>query len=92
MPENLPSVPPTTTWPQVAGMFVREMPYLSMTIGGAVVAIVLVMKGGASSLEELGAVVAPAIIAALARSKPTDGPHMGALALIAGFVGRRFFG
>lgn len=91
MSDNTPSIPPTTTWPQVAGMFVRELPYLSMTVGGAVVAIVLVLKGNASSLEELGAVVGPAIIAALARSKPTDGSlHVGLLAIVGALIGKKF--
>jgi hypothetical protein len=69
---NANSLPPAhVTWPMVAYAFIRELPYLMMTVGGAVVATVLVLKGDGTTFEKLGAVIGPAIVSALAKSQPT---------------------
>jgi hypothetical protein len=67
------SLPPqrlAITWPMVAYAFVRELPYTTMVVAGAVVAIVFVMRSPGSAVEPLAAVIVPAIVSALGRSKP----------------------
>jgi hypothetical protein len=77
-----PSIPPANmTWPMVAYAFVRELPYTMMVACGALVAYMLVMRGGSSAIEEISAVVVPAIVSALARSKPPEVLSGGAGAL-----------
>lgn len=73
-PQVSPSIRPTLgmTWPMVAYAFVRELPYTSMIIAGAVVAVVFVFRSPGSALEPLAAVIAPAIVSALGRSRPPD--------------------
>jgi hypothetical protein len=70
------SIPPekraAITWPVVAYAFVRELPYTAMVTGGTLLAIVIVLHNPASALEPLAAVIAPAIVSALGRSKPAS--------------------
>jgi hypothetical protein len=65
-----PGVP--VTWPMVAYAFVRELPYTLMVIAGAVVAMTFVIRSSASALEPLLAVIAPAVVSALGRSRPAE--------------------
>ena len=85
MGDSLPPIRPGITWPMVAYAFVREMPYTTMVVAGAVVAVVFVYKGTSSSLEPLAAVIAPAIVSALGRSRPPDvAIRIGGIASIIG--------
>jgi hypothetical protein len=71
------SIPPDRrvgiTWPVVAYAFVRELPYTAMVVSGAVVAAIIVMHSPQSSLEPLAAVIVPAVVSALGRSRPAGG-------------------
>ena len=70
------SVPPDRragiTWPVVAYAFVRELPYTTMVVAGAVVSVVIVFRSPSSTLEPLAAVIIPAIVSALGRSRPPE--------------------
>lgn len=70
------SIPPDRragiTWPVVAYAFVRELPYTMMVVSGAVVSVVIVFRSPGSALEPIAAVVIPAIVTALGRSRPAD--------------------
>jgi hypothetical protein len=70
------SIPPEKrnqiTWPVVAYAFVRELPYTTMVVAGAVVSVVFVFRSPGSSLEPLAAVIVPAIVSALGRSRPPE--------------------
>lgn len=79
-----PSTPPrNVTWPMVAYALVRELPYTLMVAGGTVLGVFLVIHNPASAFEPLAAVIGPAIVSALGRSKPADpgGGLAGVLAL-----------
>ena len=65
--------PSSITWPVVAYAFVREMPYTLMIAAGAIVAVEFVVRSPGSSLEPLAAVIGPAIVTALGRSRPVEG-------------------
>jgi hypothetical protein len=56
----------------VAYAFVKELPYTLMVAAGGVVAVTFVMRSPNSSLEPLAAVIGPAIVSALGRSRPSD--------------------
>jgi hypothetical protein len=67
------SLPPQRlpiTWPMVAYAFVRELPYTTMVVAGALVAVVCVVRSPGETVEPLAAVIVPAIVSALGRSKP----------------------
>jgi hypothetical protein len=72
MGDSLPPIRQGITWPMVAYAFVREMPYTVMVVAGAVVSVVFVFKSPNSSFEPLAAVIAPAIVSALGRSRPPE--------------------
>jgi hypothetical protein len=72
MGDSLPPLRPGITWPMVAYAFVREMPYTVMVVAGAVVSVVFVLRSPGSSFEPLAAVIAPAIVSALGRSRPPE--------------------
>ena len=59
----------------VAYALVRELPALSMVLSGAVVAVVLVTRTPATTLEAVASAVLPIVIAALSRSQPADSWH-----------------
>lgn len=68
-----PSYPPKgLTWPMVAYALVRELPNVISIAGGCVVAVVLILRFPNSAFEPIAALVVPAIISALARSKPAE--------------------
>jgi hypothetical protein len=66
----------------VAFAFVREMPYTVMVVAGCVVAVVFLYRAPTSSLEPLAAVIVPAIVSALGRSRPPEAGQLGVLALV----------
>lgn len=70
------SIPPERrsgiTWPVVAYALVRELPYSLMVVGGAVVSVVIVIRSPGSTLEPLAAVIVPAVVTALGRSRPAN--------------------
>lgn len=82
-----PAIPPGITWPVVAYAFVRELPYTTMVVCGAVVSAMFVLRSPGSSLEPLAAVIVPAIVSALGRSRPPEDlarwGGVGALAMMA---------
>lgn len=86
MGDSLPPIRQGVTWPMVAYAFVRELPYTTMVIAGAVVSVVFVFRSPGSSLEPLAAVIVPAVVSALGRSRPPeDTVRLGSVAaLIAG--------
>lgn len=80
---DTPSVPPRSiTWPMVAYALVRELPYTLMIAGGTILAVILVIHNPASALEPLGAILGPAIVSALGRSKPAESGGLGGLAAL----------
>jgi hypothetical protein len=87
--DSLPPIRHGITWPMVAYAFVREIPYTVMVIAGGVVAVVFVFRSPNSSFEPLAAVIGPAIVSALGRSRPPDDTiRLGGIAsLVAMFWG-----
>jgi hypothetical protein len=72
-PSGLPSIPPRgVSWPMVGYALVRELPSSLSIVSGCVVAVVLIMRAPGASLEPIAALVVPAIISALARSRPAE--------------------
>jgi hypothetical protein len=59
------------TWPMVAYAFVRELPYVTIVVGGTAVAMTLVFRSP-GSLEPIAAVVFPAMLTVLGKSRPAD--------------------
>lgn len=70
------------TWPMVGYAFVRELPYTAMVVGGTVLAVVFVMRSPGSALEPLAAVVIPAVVSALGRSRPAEMAQLGGVAAV----------
>lgn len=70
------------TWPMVAYAFVRELPYTAMIVGGSVLAVVFVVRSPGSALEPLAAVIGPAIVSALGRSRPAEMAQLGGVAAV----------
>lgn len=76
MAESVPSVPPNVTAPMVWYRFVKELPSTLMVVGGTVIAMAIVIRAPGSAIETvlsaIGAIVAPAAVAALGRSRPAE--------------------
>jgi hypothetical protein len=85
---------PPVTWPMVAYAFVQGLPYTMMIAAGGVVAVVFVVRNPASSFEPLMAVIGPAIVSALGRSRPVEALGPGAVGFVAAsaFALRKLFG
>lgn len=67
----------------VAYAFMRELPYTVMVLAGGTVAVAFIMRYPSSSLEPLAAVIVPAVVSALGRSKPAeDVAKLGGMALL----------
>ena len=87
MGDSLPPIRQGITWPMVAYAFVREMPYTMMVMAGAVVSVTFVFRSPNSSLEPLAAVIVPAIVSALGRSRPPeDAIKLGGIASLVGMI------
>jgi hypothetical protein len=51
---------------------VRELPSTLSVVSGCVVAVVLILRSPSALLEPIAALVVPAIVSALARSRPAE--------------------
>lgn len=79
--EPPPSLPPlssrSVTWPIVAYALVRELPYTMMVVSGCIIAAIMVFRVPTSTLEPLAAIIIPAVVTALARSRPAETLDLG---------------